>query len=499
MKKFYFMILANLFIFISFAEESGGRIMEKFLTVSKKNPHYFADSNGKTYIPIGLNLCFYRPDFGLKNHNEAATFAKYREWFDKLSANGGNYARLWLGSPFFDVMPEEPGVFSQRNLERIKTVARYAEERNIKLKITLEHFRTPLYVKNGKGFQSSSFQAPVYSRYAKTMKEWCQSKECRRLYLAKAKFIADAIGNSPAVVAVDLWNEIDAIGPTYGYVGEWSDYMLKELRKIFPRQMLLQNLGSHCNIYSYADYYYLSNVPRSEYHQIHRYLDPGAEMAICQAPVDILCADSIREIRQFDHSKPIILAETGGVKANHTGASVHYDADKEGAILHDVLFAPFFAGSARTGQIWHWDSYVERWDLWWHFKRFAEAIKGIDPVKEEFRPGLMENRTCRIYVLHGKTHDLYWLRDKSNTWENEFVKKQKPGMVGGFYLLIWAIGEVDAYFPWEDRHVKPEIKDDFFCKIPEFRRSLVLRIKHNGQSRYLGHISSVEKLKSRGK
>ena len=193
MKKFYFMILANLFIFISFAEESGGRIVEKFLTVSKKNPHYFADSNGKTYIPIGLNLCFYRPDFGLKNHNEAATFAKYREWFDKLSANGGNYARLWLGSPFFDVMPEEPGVFSQRNLERIKTVVRYAEERNIKLKITLEHFRTPLYVKNGKGFQSPSFQAPVYSRYAKTMKEWCQSKECRRLYLAKAKFIADAI------------------------------------------------------------------------------------------------------------------------------------------------------------------------------------------------------------------------------------------------------------------------------------------------------------------
>ena len=163
------------------------------------------------------------------------------------------------------------------------------------------------------------------------------------------------------------------------------------------------------------------------------------------------------------------------------------------------LLAPFFAGSAGTGQIWHWDSYVERWDLWWHFKRFAEAIKGIDPVKEQFRPGLMENRTCRIYVLHGKTHDLYWLRDKSNTWENEFVKKQKPGMVGGFYLPLWAIGEVDAYFPWEDRHVKPEIKDDFFCKVPEFRRSLVLRIKHNGQSRYLGHVSSVEKLKSKGK
>ena len=128
-------------------------------------------------------------------------------------------------------------------------------------------------------------------------------------------------------MAVDLWNEIDAIGPTHDYVGEWSDYMLKELRKIFPRQMLLQNLGSHCNIYSYADYYYLSNVPRSEFHQIHRYLDPGAEMAICQAPIDILCADSIREIKQFDSSKPIILAETGGVKANHTGPSVHYDAN----------------------------------------------------------------------------------------------------------------------------------------------------------------------------
>ena len=31
--------------------------------------------------------------------------------------------------------------------------------------------------------------------------------------------------------------------------------------------------------------------------------------------------------------------------------------------LHDVLFAPFFAGSAGTGQIWHWNTYVERHEL----------------------------------------------------------------------------------------------------------------------------------------
>jgi hypothetical protein len=28
---------------------------------------------------------------------------------------------------------------------------------------------------------------------------------------------------------------------------------------------------------------------------------------------------------------------------------------------------------------WHWESYVDRNNLWYHFGRFSEVVKGINP------------------------------------------------------------------------------------------------------------------------
>ena len=488
MKKIITIAILCVSFFAFSANKLESNKMKKFLEVSKKNPHYFVDSTGKTFIPIGTNLCFYRPGLYSDDPKNEETYQAYRHWLDKIAENGGNYARLWVSSKFFNVMPNKLWEFSPENLEHLKTIVKYAEERNIKLKITLEQFRTPQKT------SSASFSDTIYLPLAKDMKEWCESEECRKVYLAKAKYIADAVGDSPSIIIVELWNEINAMGLIHEYVGEWSDYMLVELQKIFPRQLIVQNLGSYDRADSYGDYYYLCNLPDNAYYQVHRYLDPGAPAQICQAPMDILCAESIRELKNFNHDKPIILAETGAVKANHSGASILYELDTEGALLHDILFAPFFAGSAAPGQSWYWDAHIDRWNLWWHLKRFAKAIEGIDPVKEQFKPGFMETKDCRIYVLHGKTHDLYWFRDKFNTWENEFIKCQAPQEIQEFNFAFWADGEVEAYLPWEDCYIKPEIPEKFFCKIPKFRRSLVLRVKHNGKSRYLQHLPSLKSL-----
>ena len=52
------------------------------------------------------------------------------------------------------------------------------------------------------------------------------------------------------------------------------------------------------------------------------------------------------------------------------GSSFHTHT---GIILHDVLFAPFFAGAAGPGHCWHWNVYVDRNNLWHHFARFAAS------------------------------------------------------------------------------------------------------------------------------
>jgi len=81
-------------------------------------------------------------------------------------------------------------------------------------------------------------------------------------------------------------------------------------------------------------------------------------------------------------------------------------------IEDDILFAPFFSGSAGAGMSWHWESYVHRNNLWYHFQRFNEVIKGINPIKEGFVPSKAETRDLRVYLLKGKKTNLVWFATK---------------------------------------------------------------------------------------
>ena len=64
---------------------------ESFVRVSEENPYYFELSNGETYIPNGLNLCW------------AKDMDVMETYFRKLSENGGNFARIWLNYPQHEI------------------------------------------------------------------------------------------------------------------------------------------------------------------------------------------------------------------------------------------------------------------------------------------------------------------------------------------------------------------------------------------------------------
>ena len=49
-------ILASRFL----SARSSARNKARFIDVSKVDDHYFADDSGKTWIPIGCNICFFR-------------------------------------------------------------------------------------------------------------------------------------------------------------------------------------------------------------------------------------------------------------------------------------------------------------------------------------------------------------------------------------------------------------------------------------------------------
>jgi hypothetical protein len=259
--------------------------------------------------------------------------------------------------------------------------------------------------------------------------------------------------------------------------------MLPELKRRFPHHLAMQNLGSLDGAAGCRDYEEIIPLESNEVAQVHRYLDLGASWPICHGSIDVMMADAVTNLRQMAPQKPVLLAESGAVEPHHARPWDQYPRDTEGMILHDILFAPFFAGSVGSGNAWHWHEYVDRNNLWWHFQRFSRAIEGINPIEEGFTPCRSDTSDLRVYILQGKNTSLIWCRDAASDWQTELMEGHPPSpLCHQCITLPFSVDSelsrysISFYDPWMDRST-PEIPClSEVISLPSFRRSLVLRL-----------------------
>jgi len=437
-----------------------------FVRVSPRDHRYFELSNGSPYIAIGFNLV------GPPRVDEIGSVIQ------KMAQNRINYCRLWLGHPDWDVEHQQSGEYDG---ERAKIVDRFMElarNNGIRVKMCLEYFRDIPSEKTRRGFGKPLHHIANGGPF-KDMSDFLDSAKGRQQFKRKLAWYAGRYGDDPAVFAWELWNEMDCVK---GEWLSWTQAMLSELHRLFPRNLAVQSLGSFDNAGKRDTYRTLCEIPGNDVAQVHRYLDQGAKMEVCHGPVDILSADSVRELAAFNARKPIILTETGAVKPSHTGCSELYAKDKDGILLHDMLFAPFFAGAAGTGHGWFWRQAIDEPNLWYHFARFAEALDGIDPPAEAFTPMMIPHQRLRIYALKGKRTFICWCRDAHNDWRSELQDEIPPENLDNIALDLSAHisrkpESVRVYDPWKDVWTKCELKDGKLV-LPEFTRSAVVRLIH---------------------
>ncbi len=435
----------------------------RFVRVSSANPDYFELDDGSPYIPIGLNLC----SIGL-TPNADAGMKKIEFYFQKLSENGGNYARIWLSCPLFEIEKDAPGHFDKAAVQRVREMIRLAGKYNIRLKLCFEHFRNIGEMEPGwcrKAFYRldppSNIKEFVNSEFGKN----CYLRRCEQFKIFK---------DNPYIFGWEIWNEMNCLPDFVPF----TEYVLPKLHKMFPRQMTMQSLGSYDTARVYSLYQMINTMPGNDVAQIHRYLDPGASLPECKGAMDLLCADAVGIMKKIKPGRPILLAETGAVEKSHSGPSKLYSLDKEGLLLHDALFVPFFCGAAGSGHIWHWNCYVEANDLWYHFGRFAQAVEKINPIEEKFEPFQLKSGFLRAYGLRGQKNILIFLRDQETNWQTELINKTAAPVRKkiSFDLTKIVSGDlscVRCYDPWKDRQTELSVKNGQIV-LPEFRRSLVL-------------------------
>lgn len=452
--------------------------IENYVEVSSDNPNYFQLSDGTPYIPIGLNMIHPWGEF----ETEEEAFQQLEAMMEGLSENGGNYVRIWLSQSFWDIEPEKAGVYDESKAQRIDRYIELARKYGLRIKMTFEHFRVIDVEENPRTWAKKLIYHTSEGGPVNSVREYLTTEAGHKLFLNKLDFYQERYGSDTIFFGWELWNEMNAMhGPEDSAFFVWNRKMLKEVKVRFSENLAMQSFGSFDRESGRENYRKMMTMEENEVAQIHRYLDLGAQMEICHGPLDVSTADAIRELASYNSGRPKVLAETGGVEPSHTGPIRYYKVDTAGTILHDVLFAPFFAGSAGAGMIWHWHQYVHTNNLWFQFGRFSRAIQGINPIEEGFVPVFNETGRLRIYQLQGEATILMWLRDKQNNWKTELEEGIPPNSVildeeDLIELLPANYASFQIYDPWQDTWTETMTS----TRLPEsvnFKRSLVLKIK----------------------
>ena len=368
-------LLTCLLAFVSVAEawakRPGRSFRRSFVQVSARDPRYFCLSDGQPYIPVGCNIA------------AMGSVADMEHYLGEMHRHGANFGRVWLNTGLFEIETRYGEVDSAK-LVRIDRLLELADRYGIKIKFCIESFR---HIRPGvnKWDTKASYHTSNGGPFADA-DDYITSPRGEEEFLRRVRIFRERYGDHPAVFGWELWNEMNAVETPEEHLRAWNVRMLSRVKEIFPKNLVMQSLGSLDRESSFPIYEFINRLPSNEVAQVHRYIDEGAELAVCGAPVDSMASDAIAVLRGYGLRKPMLLAESGAVKPVHTGPHPIYKVDTMGSVLHDVLFAPFFSGAAGPGHLWHWDHHIDKQHTWFQMGRFARAVEGVDPLREGFEP-----------------------------------------------------------------------------------------------------------------
>lgn len=363
------------------------------------DPSALVRTTGGRYVPFGFNVCW----------SGAGGTTEFERWFQHLADNGLDWTRVWMthfnGTALEWKAGEDGGTYCGLgcyNLKagwRLDRILDLAESRGIAVQVVLQQhsqFET--------GKWSSWDQNPWNANNGGPLEhsaDFFTRPDVIALFDRKIRYIVARWADSPAVLAWELFNELELIdGIKMDAAHAWSRERADLIRAMDPYGHLVTT--------SYA-------MPGVE--GVNQ--DWGFEgYAITQAhtyfPFYWETIDATAAwLRAF--GKPAILAEFG---VDYLGWQNFQDT-KGVHLLNATLLAGLvgFSGGAMS---WWWDGYVEVLDLWPVVGRAAASLRkaGI-----ENWTGILEGAkvvgddSLVIRAATTRTGAIAWLHDKGSEWD----------------------------------------------------------------------------------
>lgn len=355
-----------------------------FIRINPINPRYFAFDDGTPYVPIGLNLGWAGED----------VLGDYTRWFDQLSANGGNVARIWMASWSFGLEWNDTGLGDYTNRMKqawlLDQVFTLAEERGIYLMLTL--------------INHGAFSTSVNSEWAdnpynkanggplKTPIDFVTEPTAKAFFKQRLRYIAARWAYSPHLFAWEWWNEVNWTGIGDDTLGPWIEEMTPVLQEFDPYDHLRTNSLAN------GTFTQLWAMPELDFSQQHDYSGGDLKRTLER---------DFERITKTAPTKPVLMGELGySAGAQETLDAMH---------LHIGLWAAPFLGYAGGSMYWWWDNFVDPQNQWPQYQALATFLQGEDLAATTVAKVTIAPEGAQALALQSPTHALLWLYSDAYT------------------------------------------------------------------------------------
>ena len=366
------------------------------IVVDPQDPRYFAFDDGSPFVPVGLNVCW---------GAGAQPLADYRRWFQRLAANGGNFARLWMASWSFGIEWKDTGLgdYAARmdRAAQLDEVFELAESLGIRLMLCLVNHGA-FTEKNDSEWKDNPYNRANGGPLA-APEQFVTDERAQVLFERRVRYIAARWSHSPALHSWEWWNEVT-----------WTPIAAAELHPWFTRMSRV--LDAHdpyrrLRTTSWADRGDAAawRMPELDYAQQHDYT--GRDLMLHYAA----------GAREWDNdwqddsinAKPLVPGELGLETTHDAKAPRPFNFDA--VHLHNGLWAPLFHGYAATALYWWWDHMVDPLNVWPAYRgvaRYLQALHGAGLRLAGHRPhrARFTGGDAHALALAGKGSVLLWVR-----------------------------------------------------------------------------------------
>ena len=333
--------------------------------IRKNATNYLNFDNGSQYIPVGENI-------GWQNNN---VVTDYTNWVGNLTANGGNFIRVWMSSWAFGLeWKNNTNGFS--GLKKYKQASAYyfdwlldyCRQKNVYVMATLNNHGqvstgvNPEWTNNPYNTANGGPAANTWDFFTDVT--------AKNLHKNRLRYIIARYGYSQNIQSWELFNEVDwtdQFDTRKAAVKNWHEEMANYIKS--------KDVNKHLVTTSYAkdaNDPAAWNIANIDFSQTHYYVDaPNIENTIA-AGVDHYLAT---------FQKPTFNGEFG-LGPDGSVLSVN---DPSGIHVHNALWGTSFSGALGTGLTWWWDNYIAPKNLYYHFKPLSALLNSIPFVNDDYK------------------------------------------------------------------------------------------------------------------